>query len=215
MAKSKIATAFIITLSVLVGSASYLLRARHSVAGEVSVRFGELPLNFESYSGREEWFDDATYSVLNADTSTLRSYVDVRGQSLFFFAAYFGEQNYGQQIHSPRNCLPGGGWNILSSDRISLDIPGRGHVISNRLLIETGNRRQLMYYFFLTRIGSVASEYRLKFHLAKAALTFKRRDATFIRVTVPVKPGNEENADRRIQDFLRAGMPLLDRGLPF
>jgi EpsI family protein len=72
-----------------------------------------------------------------------------------------------------------------------------------------------MYYFFLTRVGSVASEYRLKLMLAQSALTFQPRDAFFVRVTTPIGPDGAEAADRRAAKFLSESMALLSRGLPF
>jgi EpsI family protein len=94
-------------------------------------------------------------------------------------------------------------------------VDGRGAITVNRLLIEADGRRQVVYYFFVTRVGDVASEYELKFRLAQAALTFKPRDAVFIRVMAPVGPDGVESADRRAVDFLTASLPLLMRGLPF
>ena len=172
-------------------------------------------MRFDRYVGTEEWFDSATYAVLGADTTTLRRYVDVGGLPIWLFVAYFGAQNYGEQIHSPRNCLPGGGWNILSLDRVPVGVPDRGELVSNRLLIESEGRRQIMHYFFLTRMGPVASEYRLKFELARAALTFKPRDALFVRVSSPVLDDGPEAADERCRHLLATAMPLLSQGLPF
>jgi EpsI family protein len=215
MASSKIATGLAIALSVLVGGAAYALRAKQASPGDAPVTFDALPLSMGSYRGSEEWFDEGTYTVLRADTTTLRRYVDQSGTYMWFFAAYFGEQNYGQQIHSPRNCLPGGGWNILSLERVPVNLPGRGPIVANRLIIEADGNRQVMLYFFITRVGTVASEYRLKFELARAALTFQPRDAFFIRVTAPVGPDGVAAATDRALDLLSTGMPLLSRGLPF
>jgi EpsI family protein len=179
------------------------------------VRFETLPAVFETYRGTEKWFSPEVYEVLHADTTTYREYVNPDGDFLWFFAAYFGAQNFGEQIHSPRNCLPGGGWNILSLDRIPLAIPGKGEIVANRLLIESGQVRQVMYYFFITRLGTVASEYRLKFELAKAALSFEPRDALFVRLSTPVSHGDEAKADENCKRFLSRAMPLLYQGLPF
>lgn len=215
MASPRIAAGVAVALSVLVGGAAYALRAKQPPPEGRQVRFDALPLVMESYRGSEEWFDQATYTVLRADTTTLRRYMDQNGVPMWFFVAYFGEQNYGEQIHSPRNCLPGGGWNIQSLDRVPLDVPGRGQVVANRLIIEADGNQQVMYYFFITRVGAVASEYKLKFELARAALTFKPRDAFFVRVSAPVGPDGVGAASSRALDLLTTGMPLLSRGLPF
>lgn len=215
MDKSKTAAGIAIVLSVLVGAAGYGLRSQRAAPESGSLQLDRLPLQFDRYLGTEEWFDSSTYAVLGADTTTLRRYDGGEGIPIWLFAAYFGSQNYGEQIHSPRNCLPGGGWNILSLERVPVNLPGRGDVITNRLLIESEGVRQVMYYFFLTRMGPVASEYRLKFELARAALTFQPRDAMFVRVSTPVTEDGAEAAHERCRQLLTSAMPLLSEGLPF
>jgi EpsI family protein len=215
MDKSKIAAGLAIALSVVVGGAAYALRSQQAAPESGAVRFDFLPLQLEGFRGTEEWFEPETYEVLRADTTTLRQYVDSKGAPLWLFVAYFGAQNYGEQIHSPRNCLPGGGWNILSIDRVPVSVPGRGEVMTNRLLIESGSVRQVMYYFFITRLGCVASEYRLKFELARAALSFQPRDAFFVRVSATVGEEGPAAADLGCCRLLETAMPLLSRGMPF
>jgi EpsI family protein len=215
MGSSKVALGLVLALSVMVGGAGYALRWRQPAPGAGTVQFHNLPLELNGYLGTEEWLDSATYRVLRADTTTMRRYVDPAGNPVWLFVAYFGAQNYGEQIHSPRNCLPGGGWNILSLDRVPMALPDRGDVTVNRLLIESDGARQVMLYFFITRLGCVASEYRLKFDLALAALSFKPRDAVFVRVSAPLREGGTEAAEARCRKLLSAAMPLLSQGLPF
>jgi len=213
MDKSKAIAGIAIALSLLVGASTYALRAQRTAPGLPKLDL--LPLRFDQYAGTEERFDSATYVVLGADTTTLRRYAGADGIPIWLFVAYFGAQNYGEQIHSPRNCLPGGGWNIVSHEHVPLILPGRGEVTSNRLLIESQGNQQIMHYFFLTRVGPVASEYRLKLELARAALTFKPRDAVFVRVSSPVREDGPEGADQRCRDLLSQAMPLLSHGLLF
>lgn len=215
MVGKKTATAAAIALAVLVGGASLLLRMRQAVTDPGQVRFDAVPQAVGLYLGTEERFADETYAVLQADTSMLRRFEGPDGIPTWFFAAYFGDQNYGEQIHSPRHCLPGGGWQILSLEKVPVELPGRGRVTSNRLLIEAHGQRQVMYYFFITRMGPEASEYRLKFELARAALSFRPRDALFVRVSTPVADEEVSRASRRAEDVLVSCMPFLDRGLPF
>jgi len=215
MDRQKTATLLALTLTVLVGAASYTLRARQSHPDDINVQFEALPLEFASYVGREGRYDSATYAVLAADTTTLRQYVDPAGDAVWLFVAYFGEQNYGRQIHSPQNCLPGGGWRIETVDHLDIDIPDIGTVPVSRLLIESRARREVMYYFFLTRAGYVADEFKLKFRLAQAALTFKRRDGAFVRVTAPIDEGDVAAADARAVAFLQDALPPLLSGMHF
>jgi len=215
MDRKKTATLIAVVLTVVVGSAGYGLRAKQSHGPGMVAKFGALPYHFGEYSGVEERFDEGTYTVLGADTTTLRRYVDGAGDRVWLFAAYFGEQNYGQQIHSPRQCLPGGGWQIDELTQVPVDIPGPGNLSMNRMLIESNGRHQVMYYFFATRTGFVARELDLKWHLARAALSFQPRDAAFLRFTAPIEEGNVTAADHSVRTFMAEAVPYLLKGLPF
>jgi EpsI family protein len=214
MDKQKTVALIAVVLTVVVGGAAYALRARQSGGRPANVHFEALPLQFANYRGEETRFDEATYTLLKADTTTLRRYAH-DGGALWLFVAYFGEQNFGQQIHSPKHCLPGGGWQIQSIEQVQLNVPGLGQVPTNRLLIEANGVRQVMYYFFITQIGFVVNELDLKLELVRAALSFKARDAAFVRLTVPVNDGDLAVADHAARQFLVDATPLLLRGLPF
>src|SRR5579862_2677769 len=49
--------------------------------------------------------------VLRADDTVSREFVNKATQrAVVLFVAYFKTQRYGQAPHSPKNCLPGSGW---------------------------------------------------------------------------------------------------------
>lgn len=215
MDRKKAATLITVVVTVVVGTAAYGLRAKQSHGTPPDVDFGALPYELGPFHGSEERFDEATYTVLGADTTTLRAYAEPGSPPIWLFVAYFGEQNYGQQIHSPRQCLPGGGWQINLLEQVPVELPGRGTITANRMLIESNGNYQVMYYFFATRLGFVAREFNLKIELAKAALSFQPRDAAFIRVTSTIKEGDTEAADREARAFISLAVPKLLGGLPF
>ena len=79
------------------------------------------------------------------------------GLSIGLYVGYHAVQRQGSNIHSPLHCLPGGGWSILDRQRVLM--PGRpsaGHI--NRLLIGSGEQRQLVYYWYQGRGRVIADE---------------------------------------------------------
>lgn len=215
MGSSKMAVGLALVLCLLAGTSGYALRWKRATPTELPVKFEQLPMRLSDFGGTEERFSPETYEVLGADTTMLRRYVGPSGEVVWLFVAYYGSQNFGEQIHSPRNCLPGGGWTIETSEQVPLSFPDRGEVTANRLFIESGGSQQVMYYFFVTRLGSVASEYKLKLDLARAALAFEPRDALFVRVSSSVTEAGPDAADASCRQLLAEGMPMLSRGLPF
>ncbi len=177
--------------------------------------FDRIPFQLESYNGTEHWFSETSYEVLQADTSTLRRYVDQRGRSLWLFVAYFSSQKYGSQIHSPKNCLPGGGWKIKSTEPYHLTLHDGSSRMVNRLLIAENNKQQLMIYWFRTRGGNIRDEFELKWDLMKNALMLRPTDAAFIRITLPIEGNNIEDAMKRSIEFLNQTISAIESALPF
>ena len=68
--------------------------------------------------------DQETENVLSASDYLYRTY-EKDGHQADFFVAYYAMQRAGEAMHSPRNCLPGGGWEIWKYDTISIPVEGR------------------------------------------------------------------------------------------
>jgi len=137
--------------------------------------------------------DPASRSVLAADGILFRRYRPSGGGVFDVFVAYYGRQKAGSSIHSPRNCLPGSGWEPLEHQEEAVHTTvADGRV--NRYLVEDGSgRRALVYYWYQGRGRIVADEYRVKWYLLRDAVLERRTDEALIRLVFAVAPG--ETAD--------------------
>src|SRR5436309_8278266 len=60
---------------------------------------------------QEGYVDAETQAVLKADDTLTRSYANLKYAARpSLFVAYFQTQRTGKAPHSPKNCLPGSGW---------------------------------------------------------------------------------------------------------
>ncbi len=200
---------------ILVGGVLGLFLRYYEVKASRGPEFEAIPLEFSDYIGDERRFSESTYDILQADTTTLRRYQDKAGNVYWLFVAYFKEQKYGSQIHSPRQCLPGGGWRIDSIDPYSLALSAGLTQPINVLTIERQKARQIMFYWFETRSGSIRGEFALKFDLVKNALMFRPTDAGFVRLTVQSSDGRTETAKELGARFLQNLESSLKNALPF
>jgi EpsI family protein len=131
------------------------------------------------------------------------------------FLAYFPSQRTGDTMHSPKNCLPGGGWVPVASNHIVLTGPGGKHFRVNRYLIAKGLDRMLVLYWFEEQGRPVASEYWAKIYLVTDAIRENRTDGALIRVATPVAPGEAlAVAENRALRFAQSILPLLPRYIP-
>lgn len=178
--------------------------------------FAAIPYEQGNYFGDERRFDSASYEILQADTTTLRFFRGPDQTTLWLFVAYFSSQEYGSQIHSPRHCLPGGGWRIDGGVQpYQLTLSGSTFE-GNRMSIVFREQRQLMLYWFETRTGKIRNEFSLKFDLMKNALMRSPTDAAIVRVTLPFLPGETiDAATIRAEQFLESFYPGIEKSLPF
>lgn len=178
--------------------------------------FGVIPLESNGYVGQERRFSELSYEILKADTSTLRYYSGPDGESLWLFIAYFKSQKYGSQIHSPKHCLPGGGWKIQHIESFTLPLPGGITKQVNRLIIAEREQRQLMLYWFETRGGAIRNEFGLKFDLMRNSLLLRPTDAAIIRLTLPIVPGETvKTATDQAIKYFQTFYPSIETSLPF
>lgn len=177
--------------------------------------FEQIAYDGRGYQGEEQRFSDDSYAVLQADTTTLRKYSDSAGNVYWLFVAYFASQKYGSQMHSPRHCLPGGGWNLDQSDKCAIASAASDTIVVNQTLISHGTSQQVMFYWFVTRSGALSSEYMVKLDLMKNSLLLRPTDAAFVRLTIPVRGGDVADAQARGKRFLRRWLVDLERALPF
>ncbi len=112
------------------------------------------------------------------------------------FVSYYDKQTQGKTIHSPRNCLPGAGWEIVSGGAHVVIANGKSHTV-NRYVLRNGSATAIAYYWYQGRGRVTANEYRVKWNLLRDAAFFGRTEEALVRVVVPVRTKSitVENAD--------------------
>ena len=162
---------------------------------------------------QEGLVDQETRDVLQADDLLNRYYSDGSAGANLFVAA-FRSQRTGKAPHSPKNCLPGSGWEPLVSDEYSFD-PGVGAPITvNRYVVAHGDDRSLVLYWYQSRDRVVAGEYKAKFWVVVDSMSLNRTDTALVRVVVPIVNRDEEAATKMASDFVRSFYGTLRQYLP-
>lgn len=126
--------------------------------------------------------------VLKADDYIDRRYVAADGRAADLFIAFYEAQRAGESMHSPKNCLPGSGWEPVLSDTVPVPHNGRS-VTVNRYVVENAGRRSLILYWYQSPNRIIASEYAGKFYLVYDAMKTKRRDGAIVRLVFDLPRG--------------------------
>ena len=177
--------------------------------------FTEFPRQIGEWQGKSRAMEQIYIDTLKFDDYIIQDYVDESGQRLEFYVAYYGSQQKGESAHSPRSCLPGGGWKIDSLKDYSIPLDDGRNLVVNRVLIRQGEYAQLVYYWFMQRGRDITNEYLVKWYLFWDALTRSRTDGALIRVTANVKPGESLAAvDQRLTRFTAEAADSLQDYVP-
>ena len=167
-----------------------------------------IPRSLGGYSASDEYISPKSLQVLGADLTLARSYTDGDGREIDLFIGYFARQQENSQIHSPKHCYPGAGWDIISEGRIDLDIDGLDSP-ARKLVISNGTDRQIVVYWFSMRGMMIPGEFSLKWRQMTSALLGRPQAAFFIRFSAPLPPGKDEEVEKEMVEFVGAIAPYL------
>ena len=154
--------------------------------------------------------------VLRFDDYLLADFKAPASGSVNLYVAYYRSQKKGQSAHSPKTCLPGGGWEMSSMTEVPVESGVTGRAFhANRVLIQKGDARQVVLYWFKQRERLLTDEYLVKVWLLWDALTRQRSDGALIRLVAPLLPGeDEQTADQRLQQFAALVEPMVEAYVP-
>jgi hypothetical protein len=204
--------------------------------------FSDFPKQIHGWKGKEEYFDKQILEVLGVDDYILCNYHMPKDRFIQLYVGFYQSQREGDLIHSPKNCMPGSGWNIIETEIETVDIspvdsgqqPESTEKMANfqgeatygqrtgksdhkinviKLVTQKGTYKQIVLYWFQSRGRIISSEYMQKIWLVIDSITRRRTDGSFVRLTAPVI--NDEQATlNQMQEFVRQLMPILQEYIP-
>jgi len=177
----------------------------------------DFPLQLGEWGGASSVMERQYLDALQLDDYVLADYSALEKVPVNVYVAYYQSPKKGLSSHSPRQCIPGGGWEITSFETVRLDhASGIASPLDvNRVAIEKGGQKQIVYYWFKQRDRWITSEYLVKFFLFWDSLTRHRADGALVRLVSSVHAGETEAiADSRLQTMAGLVTPLLGRYVP-
>jgi len=177
----------------------------------------DFPLQLGEWGGAPSAMERQYLDVLQLDDYVLADYSAVEKAPVNVYVAYYQSPKKGLSSHSPKQCIPGGGWEITSFETVRLDsASGSASALDvNRVAIQKDGHKQIVYYWFKQRDRWITSEYLVKFFLFWDSLTRHRADGALVRLVSGVYAGEtEEIVDGRLQTMAGLVMPVLGRYVP-
>jgi len=209
---------FVVLVLLLVGGS-----ISESIKGRVDIipqrkAFMNFPDHIGDWVGRNELLGQEYLAQLKLTDYVIINYFKPgETQAINFYSAYYQTQRKDAAVHSPRSCIPGDGWQIVQYDERTfpdLQIDGVPLMV-NRAIIEKGENRQLVYFWFQQRGRLLTNEYLVKWYLFYDAITLNRTDGALVRLVTNLdKNEDPELVERRLQGFLTEIFPKLPDYLP-
>jgi EpsI family protein len=115
-------------------------------------------------------------------------------------------------------CLPGSGWEFSSIEQRGFgELAPHTSGTFNRIVIQKGEQRVLMYYWIQQRQRRTASEFSAKYYLLRDNILEGRRDGALVRLHTPITspgPRGMAEAEERLRGFSKVALPELNGYLP-
>ena len=153
--------------------------------------------------------------MLGVDDYLEYDYVSPAGQVVNLYVSYFSSME-GKGFHSPRNCMPGAGWDVASLEPLALEIHHSQSmpIEINNMILQKGADRQVVLYWYQCRGRFIRSEYWEKIYQVLDSIFKRRTDGSIIRIMAPVEDANIEHTTQYLADFTKQVIPILDEFLP-
>ena len=171
--------------------------------------FSTFAFEFPGYRAQESPISAGVERALAADDVIIVNFFDETTSEpeppVNVYVAYLESLQGDGTWHSPRQCLPGGGWSITTHEIV--DVPAAdGAYPANRMLISADDQRMLVYYWYEQRGSRFADEFAMKIDVLRDSVTRRRSDGAMVRVMTQIAPGESlADAEARI-DALRSDL---------
>lgn len=180
---------------ILAAGCGMLFQTRQQDVVDLRQPLSTLPDTLLGYPGTDVTLSKGTQRVAGMTSYVFREFkADSTGPWEFsVYVGYYDSQNQGRTIHSPKNCLPGAGWEVISSGKTEVNAAGTPQQV-NRYLLGNRGTRAMVYYWYQGRGRISSNEYRVKWELLRDKALAGRSEEALVRIVVPMA-GTEAQAD--------------------
>lgn len=203
---------FFVIFALLAGMGMYMSFHRDLII-PLAKPFGEFPPAHKGWrmAGQSSLSDDVIKVLMPTDYLS-RRYVASDGAAVDMYLSFFDGGPDSGGIHSPKHCMPGSGWYEMSSERRAMEVDG-DTVNLVWAVYAMGETREVICYWFSMRGQTISDEYSLKLAEITGSLFHRRRDQSFIRISMKTRESVQQ-AEKRIEEFLQDFYPLIKEFLP-
>ena len=204
-----------VSLAILLGALVFLQLRSTGEAVPIRKPLDSFPATLGQWQGRRGTiFSTEILDKLRLTDYVMRDYGDQAGRGLNLYIGYWDTQRKGAGIHSPKNCLPGVGWEPIEASFLTIALPAPHPPITvNRYLIQKDRDQLLVFYWYQSQGQVIAGEVPARIAMVKSALVRNRTDGAIVRVMSPTY-GSVRDTSERLVTYVQTMYPILGDYLP-
>jgi len=216
---------FVVSALILVGTLSLMQSLSHGELILTKKPLSDFPMTLAGrWQGKDLPLDEKVLAILKVSDYLMRIYNPIAPSPgvtqtpplvpISLYIGYYESQRTGATYHSPKNCLPGAGWSFADTSMATVSITNSGQsILINKVLIQKGDNKQLVLYWYHDRGRVIASEYWAKAYMIWDSMTINRTDGSLVRIIVPLSDTPEEAFEVGVA-FLKDMWPALLSHMP-
>jgi EpsI family protein len=202
-----------ITVGVLLGATLLLHTVSHGEPVVARQPLRELPNTLGGWISQEQPLQERIVQAVGVSDYTNRVFLNHTHPPVQLYVGYYASQRTGDTIHSPKNCLPGAGWDPIHSGYAQISVLSGRQIVVNEYVIQKDLDKQLVFYWYQGRGRVIASEYWGKVWMVADAISRNRTDGALVRLVTPMNDG-EAKARARLVSFTQLLFPHLGELIP-
>lgn len=197
--------------ALLVGGLGLLASAHDQDRPEPVKPLSTIMANVDGYTFEAQEVDTISQRVAGMDHYIARVYNRDTTPVWTLYVGYYKYQEQGHTIHSPRNCLPGAGWEPVESS--TLKIPGvatNGTGLMNKYVLANRGAYAAVYYWYQGRGRIESNEYTVKLNLLRDAALHGRTEESLVRMVIPLDTRRDRSPDIVKREIAKADSLALE-----
>ncbi len=202
-----------ITVGLLLGATLLLHSVSHGESVVARQPLRELPNTLGGWISQERPLQERIVQAVGVSDYTNRIFFNHTDPPVQLYVGYYASQRTGDTIHSPKNCLPGAGWDPIHSGYAQVSVLSGRQIVVNEYVIQQDLNKQMVFYWYQGRGRVIASEYWGKFWMVADAISRNRTDGALVRLITPMNDG-EAKARARLGSFTQLLFPHLGELIP-
>jgi EpsI family protein len=201
------------TAGLLIAAFAVLHKTSHAETVVPHAPLRALPYTLATWTGTDQPLEAQIVQAVGVDDYVNRIYLSPQIGLVQMYIGYYSSQRTGDTIHSPKNCLPGSGWDPVQSGNTKIAVSEGREIVVNDYIIQQGPDKQMVFYWYQSRGRVIASEYAGKFWMVADAISRHRTDGALVRLVTRMNDG-EAPARARLVTFTQVLFAHLESIIP-